>query len=67
MRAQSEQFAKYQNTTSEEVMKSFAQMTALGRTSVPDDVAKFVSFLAGPDSDYMTGQNVIVDGGIAFS
>nr|WP_255447503.1 SDR family oxidoreductase [Schumannella sp. 10F1B-5-1] len=39
----------------------------LGRVSVPDDVAKLVSFLASPDSDYVTGQTYLVDGGIQFS
>ncbi|KAJ3865431.1 3-oxoacyl-reductase [Lentinula novae-zelandiae] len=39
----------------------------LGRTSVPEDVAKMVSFLASSDSDYVTGQTMLVDGGIAFS
>lgn len=39
----------------------------IGRLSVPDDVAKVVSFLAGPDSDYMTGQSVVVDGGMVFA
>ena len=29
---------------------------ALGRAQTPEDVAGFVSYLAGPDSDYMTGQ-----------
>jgi meso-butanediol dehydrogenase / (S,S)-butanediol dehydrogenase / diacetyl reductase len=38
-------------------MESFALAnTTLGRLSVPDDVAKAVSFLAGPDSDWVTGQ-----------
>ncbi|HWN31217.1 MAG TPA: hypothetical protein VNP03_00660 [Pseudonocardia sp.] len=31
------------------------------------DVAGFVSYLAGPDSDYMTGQSVMIDGGIVMS
>lgn len=39
---------------------------ALGRLSKPEDVAKAVSFLAGPDSDYITGQTIIVDGGMVF-
>jgi len=26
-----------------------------------------VSYLAGPDSDYVTGQTMLVDGGIQFS
>lgn len=38
-----------------------------GRVSEPEDVAKLVSFLAGPDSDHMTGQTVLIDGGINFS
>lgn len=35
----------------------------LGRPERPDDVANVVAFLAGPDSDYMTGQAINVDGG----
>lgn len=31
-------------------------MTTLGRVSVPEDVANVVSFLSGPDSDWVTGQ-----------
>lgn len=31
-------------------------VTTLGRVSVPDDVANAVSFLAGSDSDWITGQ-----------
>lgn len=30
---------------------------ALGRAQAPEDVAAFVSYLTGPDSDYMTGQS----------
>ena len=38
-------------------MKSFAEsMTTLKRVSVPEDVSNVVSFLSGPDSDWMTGQ-----------
>ncbi len=39
---------------------------ALGRASTPEDVASFVAFLAGPDSDYMTGQAPMIDGGIVY-
>ncbi len=38
--------------------------TVLGRVETADDVAGFVSFLASPDSDYMTGQSVNICGGI---
>jgi meso-butanediol dehydrogenase/(S,S)-butanediol dehydrogenase/diacetyl reductase len=36
----------------------------LGRPEQPSDVAAVLSFLAAPDSDYMTGQAVVVDGGL---
>ncbi|PAU92267.1 diacetyl reductase [Kocuria sp. WN036] len=38
-----------------------------GRVSEPADVAKLVSYLSGSDSDHMTGQTVLIDGGINFS
>ena len=38
----------------------------LGRPERPEDVAKVVAFLAGPDSDYMTGQAINVDGGLVM-
>ena len=38
----------------------------LGRAERPEDVAKVVAFLAGPDSDYMTGQAINVDGGLVM-
>jgi meso-butanediol dehydrogenase/(S,S)-butanediol dehydrogenase/diacetyl reductase len=38
----------------------------LGRPERAEDVAGVVAFLAGPDSDYMTGQAVNVDGGIVM-
>jgi meso-butanediol dehydrogenase/(S,S)-butanediol dehydrogenase/diacetyl reductase len=41
--------------------------TALNRELFPEDIAKLVSFLAGPDSDNMTGQTIIYDGGMVFS
>jgi meso-butanediol dehydrogenase/(S,S)-butanediol dehydrogenase/diacetyl reductase len=39
---------------------------ALGRAETPDDVAGFVSYLAGPDADYMTGQAPLIDGGMVY-
>jgi meso-butanediol dehydrogenase/(S,S)-butanediol dehydrogenase/diacetyl reductase len=39
----------------------------LGRLETPDDVAGVVSFLASPDADYITGQSIVVDGGMWFS
>ncbi|UEA60919.1 SDR family oxidoreductase [Gordonia otitidis] len=49
-----------------ESMKAMAAGITLGRVSTGIDVAKLVSFLAGPDSDYVTGQAILVDGGMVF-
>ena len=49
-----------------ESMKAMAAGITLGRVSTPEDVAAYVSFLAGPDSDYMTGQAGLIDGGMLF-
>jgi meso-butanediol dehydrogenase / (S,S)-butanediol dehydrogenase / diacetyl reductase len=38
----------------------------LGRPERPEDVASVVAFLASPDSDYMTGQALNVDGGLVM-
>jgi NAD(P)-dependent dehydrogenase (short-subunit alcohol dehydrogenase family) len=46
-----------------ESMKSFIERTALKRAGSPEDVAGVVAFLCSPDSDYMTGQTLNVDGG----
>jgi meso-butanediol dehydrogenase/(S,S)-butanediol dehydrogenase/diacetyl reductase len=40
---------------------------SLGRLETPDDVAGVVSFLASPDAGYITGQSIVVDGGMWFS
>jgi 3-oxoacyl-[acyl-carrier protein] reductase len=37
--------------------------TALGRYGSVDEVAALVSFVAGPESSYITGANLTVDGG----
>ena len=39
----------------------------LARLETPDDVAGVVSFLASPDAGYITGQSIVVDGGMWFS
>jgi meso-butanediol dehydrogenase/(S,S)-butanediol dehydrogenase/diacetyl reductase len=48
-------------------LEQWAKTVALGRISEPEDVAACVSYLSGPDSDYMTGQALIIDGGMVFN
>jgi 3-oxoacyl-[acyl-carrier protein] reductase len=40
-----------------------AGQTALGRNEVAEDVVGTVVFLASEDSAFITGQNIVVDGG----
>ncbi len=43
--------------------KRVAGITMLRRVAMPDEVAKVVAFLSGPDSDFICGQTITVDGG----
>jgi len=49
-----------------EAWKKRIRHIPLGRPETADDVAGVVAFLAGPDSDYMTGQAIKVDGGLVM-
>jgi 3-oxoacyl-[acyl-carrier protein] reductase len=40
---------------------------AIKRIQKPDDLVGTVAFLCSPDSDFMTGQTLVVDGGSAFN
>jgi meso-butanediol dehydrogenase/(S,S)-butanediol dehydrogenase/diacetyl reductase len=47
-----------------EAMGNFAKNILLGRTSTPEDVVGTVAFLISPASNYMTGQCLMIDGGM---
>ena len=47
--------------------EQYTKGITLGRLSESADVAGVVSFLSGPDSDYITGQSILVDGGMVFN
>ncbi len=50
----------------EAARESLQEQIALGRLGSPADVAGVVAFLAGPDAGYMTGQVLVVDGGMVI-
>jgi len=51
---------------SEEVREALFERIPLGRFGAPEDVAGAVRFLAGPAASYITGQVVVVDGGMVM-
>ena len=59
-------FAELTGAAEGETYDKFVGGIALGRAETPEDVAGFVSYLAGPDADYMTGQAGLIDGGLVY-
>lgn len=47
--------------------KTAEEVTALTRVSVPEDVSKVVGFLCSDDASFITGQTMVVDGGILLN
>ena len=46
-----------------EALRERAESIPLRRVAEPEDIAAVVSFLVGPDAGYVTGQNIVMDGG----
>lgn len=52
---------------SEEATKNYLASIPVGRAGTPEDVANLAAFLASPESDYITGTVIRIDGGLAIS
>lgn len=50
---------------SEEDVKRFGSLSAMGRIGEPEDIARAVLLLVSPDAGWITGQNVGANGGLA--
>ncbi|RIY33207.1 diacetyl reductase [Psittacicella hinzii] len=61
-----EAFVKHKGWEPKQAWDTFTKNILVGRPQVADDVAKLVSFLASTDSDYITGQTILTDGGMVF-
>ncbi|MEM1284992.1 MAG: SDR family oxidoreductase [Pseudomonadota bacterium] len=49
-----------------QAMEEFSANILKGRVATPQDITGTTTFLASPDSDYMTGQIVMIDGGMTL-
>lgn len=49
--------------TDPELVQEFVRQKPLSRTGTPEDVAAGVRFLAGPESSWITGQSLAIEGG----
>ncbi len=50
-------------TADAELRAQVVGSTSLKRVASPRECGRVVAFLAGPDSDYLTGMTLMVDGG----
>jgi 3-oxoacyl-[acyl-carrier protein] reductase len=50
-----------------DVERRVADATPLARAGIPEDVAGAVVFLASPDAAFVTGQTLLVNGGVVMS
>jgi 3-oxoacyl-[acyl-carrier protein] reductase len=50
----------------EEKINSWREKIPLGDLAKPEDIAKVAYFLCSPENTYITGQNIIVDGGYSI-
>ena len=57
---------KQQGLRPGEFMRRRAEGAPLGRISQPEDVANVVAFLSSRDASYITGETIVVSGGMAM-
>jgi NAD(P)-dependent dehydrogenase (short-subunit alcohol dehydrogenase family) len=51
------------DSQNEVFVENYCKRVPMRRLGTPDDISPTVAFLLSDDSKYITGQNIIVDGG----
>jgi NAD(P)-dependent dehydrogenase (short-subunit alcohol dehydrogenase family) len=46
------------------IRRALEERTPVGRAGRPSDIAGLISFLSGPDAEFMTGSYLVMDGGL---
>jgi 2-dehydro-3-deoxy-D-gluconate 5-dehydrogenase len=62
-----ENVGKSMGIPEEDILQGWIQRVPLKRMGKPDEVARAVLFLAGAAADFITGANIVVDGGYLLS
>lgn len=55
-----------QDNTPESVRQMWAEAAPLGRNGQAEEIASVVAFLASDDASFITGQNIVADGGVTI-
>jgi len=58
--------AKEFYANNQSLVERFNKFIPLGRMGSPNDIANAIVFLSGPQASYITGQNLVVDGGLTL-
>jgi NAD(P)-dependent dehydrogenase (short-subunit alcohol dehydrogenase family) len=48
------------------LLKHYQTITPLGRMGTAQEIAQVIAFLCSPNASFLTGQNIVVDGGLSL-
>lgn len=55
------------NSMGPELLRSFAERVPVGRVGTPEDIAGLFTYLASDEAAYLTGQTILIDGGVSLT
>lgn len=61
--ANAERRSRIRGVTKEEALQPLLDVTPMKRMGTPQEVAQCIHFLVSPNSSYITGQTIVIDGG----